>query len=70
MPSRKRVTHPTDEDGGDQPASTLCRIRNMWQFANLCQWIYMFGKAVKVDDAIDIEVRALFTPLHSQSDAI
>ncbi len=31
----------------------------MWQFANLCQWIYLFGKAVKINDDIDIEVRRL-----------
>ncbi|KAK9444339.1 PHD-finger motif containing protein [Metarhizium brunneum] len=52
MPSHKRVI---SGDGGDEPPSILHRIRNMWQFANLCQWIYMFGKAAKIDDAIDIE---------------
>ncbi|KHN98591.1 PHD-finger domain-containing protein [Metarhizium album ARSEF 1941] len=52
MPSKKRATH---SNSGDEPPSTLHRIRNMWQFANLCQWIYMFGKAAKIDDAVDIE---------------
>jgi hypothetical protein len=33
------------------------RIRNMWQFANLAQWIFIFGKAVKIDENIDVEVR-------------
>ena len=46
--------------GDDAPKSELPpllrRLRNMWQFANLCQWIYIFGKAVKIDDNIDIEV--------------
>lgn len=37
-------------------ASLLHRIRNMWQFANLFQWIYLFGKVVKIDDSIDIDV--------------
>ncbi|KAK8918142.1 hypothetical protein VCV18_009472 [Metarhizium anisopliae] len=55
MPSHKRVI---SGDGVDEPPSILHRIRNMWQFANLCQWIYMFGKAAKIDDAIDIEVGA------------
>jgi hypothetical protein len=32
------------------------RIRNMWEFANLAQWIYIFGKAVKIDENLDIEV--------------
>lgn len=36
----------------------LHRIRNMWQFANLFQFILLFGKALKVDDTLDIEVRA------------
>lgn len=34
------------------------RIRNMWEFANLAQWIYIFGKAVKIDENLDIEVRS------------
>jgi len=40
----------------DQQPTVLHRIRNVWQFANLCQWIYLFGRAVKIDDNIDIEV--------------
>jgi hypothetical protein len=35
--------------------SLLQRIRNMWQFANLCQWIFLFGSIVKVDDNFDVE---------------
>ena len=44
--------------GSDQSPETslLYRIRNMWQFANLFQWIYLFGKVVKIDDSIDIDV--------------
>jgi hypothetical protein len=38
----------------------LERIRNMWEFANLTQWIFIFGKAVKIDENIDIEVRLSF----------
>ncbi|KAL7942283.1 hypothetical protein V8C42DRAFT_151804 [Trichoderma barbatum] len=34
----------------------LQRIRNMWQFANLCQWIYIFGEAASIDDSIDIDL--------------
>lgn len=36
-------------------SSLLHRIRNSWQFANLFQWVYLFGKVVKVDDNIDID---------------
>jgi hypothetical protein len=33
------------------------RIRNMWEFANLSQWIFTFGKAVKIEETwSDIEV--------------
>ncbi|KAJ4860136.1 PHD-finger domain-containing protein [Trichoderma breve] len=31
------------------------RIRNMWQFANLCQWIYIFGDAASIDNSVDVE---------------
>ena len=34
----------------------LERLRNMWEFANLMQYIYLFGKAVKIDEDFDIEV--------------
>jgi hypothetical protein len=34
----------------------LDRIRNMWEFANLAQWIFIFGRAVKIDENLDIEV--------------
>ncbi|RDA85136.1 hypothetical protein CP532_1552 [Ophiocordyceps camponoti-leonardi (nom. inval.)] len=59
MPSRKRpiqaVEDPVEVTNADDASTTLSRIRNMWQFANLCQWIYIFGKAAKIDDSIDIE---------------
>ncbi|KAH6636728.1 hypothetical protein F5144DRAFT_568485 [Chaetomium tenue] len=38
----------------EQP-SVLHRIRNMWQFANLFQFIQLFGQALKLDDSLDIE---------------
>ncbi|KAJ6445531.1 phd finger domain-containing protein [Purpureocillium lavendulum] len=59
MPSRKRSLQAVDDDDGvtNRPRSTelLDRIRNMWQFANVCQWIYIFGKAAKIDESIDVE---------------
>lgn len=36
----------------------LQRIRNMWEFASVMQYIFVFGKAVKIDEDFDIEVRA------------
>lgn len=56
MSSRKRPFQAVDDAAGDGTPSLLHRIRNMWQFANLCQWIYTFGKAAKIDESIDIEV--------------
>ncbi|PTB64064.1 hypothetical protein BBK36DRAFT_1178106 [Trichoderma citrinoviride] len=35
--------------------SSLQRIRSMWQFANLCQWIYIFGDAASIDDSVDVD---------------
>ncbi|RGP72806.1 hypothetical protein FSPOR_2553 [Fusarium sporotrichioides] len=55
MPSRKRPLAAFDGDDGENEPSLQHRIRNMWQFANLCQWIYIFGKAAKIDEAIDVE---------------
>lgn len=37
----------------------------MWQFANLCQWIYLFGKVVRIPDDVDIEVRNLASPSYN-----
>ncbi|KAF4509781.1 hypothetical protein G6O67_003919 [Ophiocordyceps sinensis] len=50
MPSRKRTIQAVD-DG----STILNRIRNTWQFANFCQWVYIFGKSAKIDESIDIE---------------
>lgn len=58
MPSRKRSFEAVDGDSEDAAPQLLHRIRNMWQFANLCQWIYIFGKVAKIDESIDIEARA------------
>lgn len=60
MPSRKRSTQAVDNGSDltsrDDGSTILDRIRNMWQFANLCQWIYIFGKSAKIDKSVDIEV--------------
>lgn len=45
--------------------SMIERIRNMWEFANLAQWIFIFGKAVKIDENLDIEV--CFASSHQNS---
>ncbi|OBT73283.1 hypothetical protein VF21_08443 [Pseudogymnoascus sp. 05NY08] len=58
--SRKRGRQEVEE-AVEAPAPApkepglLERIRNMWQFANLAQWIFLFGKAVKLEEDLDIE---------------
>ncbi|KFY42215.1 hypothetical protein V494_02514, partial [Pseudogymnoascus sp. VKM F-4513 (FW-928)] len=57
--SRKRGRQEVDAVEAPAPApkepGLLERIRNMWQFANLAQWIFLFGKVVKLEDDLDIE---------------
>jgi hypothetical protein len=55
-----------DAPGGAN-AAILQRIRQMWQFANLCQWIYIFGKAAKIDESLEIDVGQLLCVYWSRS---
>ena len=60
MPSRKRThSEATAPPPAPHELSLLERIRKLWQFANLCQWIFLFGRIVKIDDSLDAEVRAI-----------
>jgi len=34
----------------------LHRLRNSWEFANLMQYVSMFGKLMKIDENFGIEV--------------
>ena len=47
----------SDDNHAQTQPTMLHRIRNMWQFANLFQFILLFGRALKLDDNLDIEVR-------------
>ncbi|PGG95142.1 hypothetical protein AJ79_10230 [Helicocarpus griseus UAMH5409] len=42
-------------DGGEQHGGLLQQLRNMWEFSNLVQYIYSFGKVVKIGDDVDID---------------
>ncbi|MCJ1308088.1 hypothetical protein MMC25_001739 [Agyrium rufum] len=56
MVSRKRGR--AEMEASSEPTtehSLLTRLRNTWEFANLMQYIYIFGKAVKIDDDFEIE---------------
>lgn len=37
-----------------EPPTMLSRLRSMWQFSCLCQWLYIFGGLAKLD-SIDID---------------
>lgn len=65
MPARKRAASEMEPDVPVQEPSTLQRLRNMWQFANLAQYISLFGDAVKIDKDFDIEVRTTCAELKS-----
>jgi hypothetical protein len=56
MPARKRGRDELEAQEPPEPPSLLKRLRNMWEFANLMQYIYIFGDAVKIDKDFDIEV--------------
>ncbi|KAI0111524.1 hypothetical protein F4814DRAFT_422783 [Daldinia grandis] len=57
--SRKRALRDAEPEpearAPPKELSLLHRIRNTWQFANLFQWIYLFGKVVKIDDNLEID---------------
>ncbi|KAF2706776.1 hypothetical protein K504DRAFT_412324 [Pleomassaria siparia CBS 279.74] len=55
MGSRKRARDEMEIDETPQEPSMLHKLRNMWQFANLAQYIFLFGDAVKIDSDLDIE---------------
>ena len=57
MAPRKRSHDEVDStDAVSQEPSLLEKIRNMWEFASLAQYIFTFGGAVKLDEDFDIEV--------------
>lgn len=65
MVPRKRAREEMEETS-DVPAepSLLTKLRNMWEFAAFMQYIFIFGKAVKIDEDFDIEVPYRPYPSH------
>lgn len=61
---RKRTADAAELDVALEPVAAvpaeqqavLARLRNMWEFASLMQYIFLFGHVVKIDDDMDIEV--------------
>lgn len=57
MVSRKRGRAEMEAAAEPVPeASLLWKLRNMWEFSNIMQYIFIFGKAVKIDEDFDVEV--------------
>ena len=59
MPARKRARE--EVEAADVPPvqpkdPLLAKLRNTWEFANLMQYIFLFGKAVRIDEDFGIEV--------------
>lgn len=53
---------PAQQNRQQQPAEEpglLHRLRNCWEFANLMQYLSMFGKIMKIDEDFGIEVYIL-----------
>lgn len=57
MVSRKRGREEMEADIVAEEPTLLTTLRNMWQFSNLAQYIYIFGDVLKIDKDFDIEVR-------------
>lgn len=56
MSPRKRGHDEMETSEPPKETSLLEKLRNMWEFASLNQYIYTFGDAVKIDKDLDIEV--------------
>ncbi len=58
MVSRKRGREEMEASGPEpaQEPTMLQKLRNTWEPANLMQYIFFFGKAVKIDEDLDIDV--------------
>jgi hypothetical protein len=59
MVSRKRAREEMEAEEAPREPSTLDKLRNMWEFANLMQYINIFGDAVKIDPDFDIQVHII-----------
>lgn len=65
MPRYKRTAEEAELDIPLEPeiapeyVETRSQLRNMWEFAALMQYIYLFGDVVKIDQKFEIEVSPL-----------
>ncbi|KAL9131235.1 MAG: hypothetical protein Q9217_000777 [Psora testacea] len=63
MVARKRGLEEMEASEPQTELTRLERLRSTWEFANLMQYIFIFGKAVKIDEEFDIEVCRLYIVL-------
>ncbi|KAL4981577.1 hypothetical protein BDW68DRAFT_183366 [Aspergillus falconensis] len=64
MVSRKRTRSEADAlpEQTEQPheeRGLLTQLRNCWEFANLMQYIAIFGKLMKIDEDFGIEAAGI-----------
>lgn len=57
MVPRKRGISEVEADDTHKEVGLLERLRNMWEFACVMQFITIFGDALKIDKEFDINVR-------------
>ena len=70
MPRYKRTAQDAGLDAptieaevvAPENVETLAKLRSMWEFASLMQYIFLFGHVVKIDEDFDIEVIKPPTP--------
>ncbi|KAI4128743.1 MAG: hypothetical protein LQ338_002586 [Usnochroma carphineum] len=55
MSSRKRGRAEMESSEPTVELSLLQRIRNCWEFSNLMQFVFIFGRAVKIDEDFSID---------------
>ena len=66
MGSRKRNRDEMESSEPAPESGMIDKLRNTWELANLMQYIYIFGKAVKIDEDLTIEVLPpRYVALHS-----
>lgn len=58
MVSRKRGREEMEAPAPEptREPTMLQKLRNTWELANLMQYIFFFGKALKIDEDLDIDV--------------
>ena len=65
MAPRKRAFDEVDAPEPAKQMGLLERIRNMWEFAAVMQYIATFGDVVKIDKEFDINVRISFSRIYN-----